>query len=134
MFRKEQFKTKEAAVEYAKEARREGHAVRVFKVKDRMMRDRFEVETRTERKEEHREEKEPKRKEEPKKSHWIHRAIKHRGSLKEWATKHHLLKDGKIDIREAKAEAEKEPEPERKKRLEQIELAERLATYRKRRR
>ena len=60
-------------------------------------------------------------------TYFIAKAIKHRGSLTSWAKQHHLMKkDGKIDLVRARAYAKKK---ELTHRLRQIALAERLKKY-----
>ncbi len=60
---------------------------------------------------------------------WIQRAIKHKGSLKEWAKEHRFLnRDGTIDLREAYAYAKRHGLT---KRMRQINLARNLKKLRK---
>lgn len=59
--------------------------------------------------------------------YWIGRAIKHRGSLKKWARKHHFTnQDGTINLNEAEAYARRHGLTHR---VKQIEFVRRLKSF-----
>ena len=60
--------------------------------------------------------------------YWIQKTIRHKGSLRKWAEKHHIIKNGKIDINKALKYAKKNKLTHR---IRQLNLAKTLKRLRK---